>query len=86
MHPTTESTKTSQHTTANEKRNPKDYPLRGELYPLNMSDQPTLEFWQSQTGIQDEEILKQHIIKVQTEAHAVRVLSSLSCPLPTYEC
>ena len=36
-----------------------------DLFHLN---EPELVFFQSQTGIQDAEELKQHIIKVQAEA------------------
>lgn len=35
------------------------------LFTLN---EPELAFFQSQTGIQDADQLKQHIVKVQTEA------------------
>ncbi len=66
--------KTKQNTTGSEKRDPEAYPLNEKLYPLNAETPRELEFWKSQTGIQDEEELRRHIIKVQTEAHAVRIL------------
>ncbi|TFK94516.1 hypothetical protein K466DRAFT_326286 [Polyporus arcularius HHB13444] len=63
--------KTKQNTTGSEKRDPEAYPLNEKLYPLNAETPRELEFWKSQTGIQDEEELRRHIIKVQTEAHAL---------------
>ena len=66
-------TATGRRTFGSEKRDPKAYPLNEALYPLSAETPQELEFWKSQTGIRDEEDLKKHIIKVQTEAHAVRV-------------
>jgi len=43
-------------------------PLDAELYALGEDE---LAFFKTQTGIIDEEELKEHIIKVQTEAYAV---------------
>ncbi|KAI0739435.1 hypothetical protein C8Q80DRAFT_1221910 [Daedaleopsis nitida] len=37
-------------------------------------------FWQAQTGIQDEEELKKHILKVQAEAYDVRSTSRFNIP------
>ncbi|KAI0702393.1 hypothetical protein C8T65DRAFT_579171 [Cerioporus squamosus] len=68
---------TTQNTFGSEKRDPEAYPLNEQLYPLNVDTPRELEFWKSQTGIQDEEELKRHIIKVQTEAHKARTLYSL---------
>lgn len=46
-------------------------------------DEQELGFFKSQTGIQDENELKQHIIKVQADAYEVRSLSYLGLRLPT---
>ena len=43
-------------------------PLDETLYKI---DDQALEFMKSQTGIQDAEELKQHILAVQAEAYAV---------------
>ncbi|RPD58188.1 hypothetical protein L226DRAFT_511314 [Lentinus tigrinus ALCF2SS1-7] len=59
------------NTFGSEERDRKAYPLSEELYPLNAGTPRELAFWKSQTGIQDEEGLKKHIIKVQAEAHAL---------------
>ncbi len=37
------------------------------------------DFFKEQTGIQDDEELKEHIIKVQTEAYAVGVSNDIHC-------
>ncbi len=65
---------TKQNTFGLEKRDPEAYPLNEKLYPLNADTPRELEFWKSQTGIQDEEELRRHIIKIQTEAHGACVL------------
>ncbi|TFY75585.1 hypothetical protein EWM64_g8429 [Hericium alpestre] len=43
-------------------------PLDESLYNLNQEE---VSFYKQQTGIQDDEELKQHIISVQTEAYAI---------------
>ncbi|OBZ78828.1 hypothetical protein A0H81_00367 [Grifola frondosa] len=43
-------------------------PLTEDIYSL---DEKELEFMRSQTGIQDERLLKEHILKVQAEAYAI---------------
>lgn len=47
---------------------PKSVPLDEELYTI---DDQALEFMKSQTGIQDPEEIKKHILAVQAEAYAV---------------
>ena len=49
-------------------------PLDENLYKI---DDHALEFMKSQTGIQDTEELKQHILAVQAEAYAVSSLWNL---------
>lgn len=46
-------------------------------------DEQELGFFKSQTGIQDENELKQHIMRVQADAYEVRPLSHLGLRLPT---
>ncbi|TFK93027.1 hypothetical protein K466DRAFT_643031 [Polyporus arcularius HHB13444] len=47
---------------------PKPVPLDEELYTI---DDQALEFMKSQTGIQDPEEIKKHILAVQAEAYAI---------------
>lgn len=60
------------HTFGNEKRDPNAFPLDDKAYPLQEGT-PELEFWKVQTGMRDNEELKQHIIKIQKEAYSVSV-------------
>lgn len=54
-----------------------DPPSKNELDPDLYNLQPQeAAFFKQQTGIQDDELLKQHIIQVQTEAY--KVLSLLT--------
>ncbi len=61
------------HTFGGEKRDPSAYSLDDKWYPLQTGT-PEFEFWSTQTGFLDEQKLKQHIIKVQSEAHAVSLI------------
>ena len=67
------STQPSVHTFGGEKRDASAYPLEDKWYPLKAGT-PEFEFWTSQTGIKDEKELKEHILKVQAEAHAVSLI------------
>lgn len=49
------------------------YPLKDDLFFLEGKE---LAFMKAQTGIEDEEELKQHIISVTREAYAVRLYLS----------
>lgn len=62
------------------------YPLDEALYTL---DEEEAAFFKSQTGIDDDEELKQHILRAQKDAYEVRVAmikdeetSECSCNLP----
>lgn len=48
---------------------PQALPLDGSLYVL---DDDTSVFMKAQTGIEDAEELKKHLLRVQAEAYAVR--------------
>ena len=51
------------------------YPLDETLYTL---DEQEAAFFKSQTGIDDDEELKQHILRSQKEAYEVRLCYDLS--------
>ena len=54
-------------------------PLKNELDPDLYNLQPLeAAFFKQQTGIHDDELLKQHIIQVQTKAYEVHLLSLLT--------
>lgn len=53
----------------NEDANSRALPLDDNLYTL---DEETSDFFMAQTGIQDAEELKKHLLRVQAQAYAVR--------------
>ncbi len=58
-------------------------PLDDNLYTL---DDETSDFFKVQTGIQDTEELKKHLLRVQAEAYAVRSNVVLHGPISCISC
>jgi hypothetical protein len=54
---------------------PSKYKLNSDLYDIRPEE---AAFFKQQTGIQDDELLKQHIIQVQAKAYKVHLASLLT--------